>query len=297
MGGCITDLRQLYLNDLQGKESWNARDFFQGSSSFIKSDRQCVLATVRKCGDAFQFADANLKADPKFVLEVVNICSSAFQFAGSTLKANRNFILAVVQIDGNAFQFADKRLKADREFVLEVVQVHFNALHYVNEQIQADVEILKAAKESYLRILDACDGQEAHELLAEGPEPIKADRDCVLATVSKAGIALQCASIRLKRDKEVVLAAVRNHGNALNFADDALQADAEVQTRAKEAYLQNLKGEDCRGAYKLLKDAPEAIREDRECLMATLQITGSSAKMNRSASHLPLDRFRSRSLK
>jgi len=204
-------------------------------------------------------------------------------------KADRDFILAVVQIDSKAFQFVDPFLKADRDFVLAVVKVHVNALKYAGDKIQADAEIQQAANETYIRKLEGCSSQGAHELLADGPDSVKADRDCVLATVSKAGAALQCANVALKGDKEVVLAAVTNYGNALKFADNAIQADEEVQTRARETYIENLKGKDCRGAYKLLNDSPQAIREDNACVLATLQITGASMKL---AGSRATERFR-----
>jgi len=53
-------------------------------------------------------------------------------------------------------------------------------------------------------------------------EELKADREIVLAVVSKKGYALKYVAEELKADREIVLAAVSQNGSAGQFAAEEL---------------------------------------------------------------------------
>ena len=61
--------------------------------------------------------------------------------------------------------------------------------------------------------------------LQRAPEHLRANRDVVLAAVTKNGCALRYAAEALLADREVVLAAVQQDERALWFAAPALRAD------------------------------------------------------------------------
>jgi len=82
-------------------------------------------------------------------------------------------------------------------------------------------------REAFLRKVDGAWGTVVERLLRDSPPNIKGDKQCVLAAVSKCGMALHYADETLKSDKQVVLAAVTQDGRALKFALNGLNQDPD----------------------------------------------------------------------
>jgi hypothetical protein len=70
------------------------------------------------------------------------------------------------------------------------------------------------------------------EALRYACKSLQADREVVMAAVTRNGEALEYAAEALRADREVVLAAVRQNGLALGCADGALWANEEVMSAA-----------------------------------------------------------------
>ncbi|MEI6269701.1 MAG: DUF4116 domain-containing protein, partial [Methylococcaceae bacterium] len=121
-----------------------------------------------------------------------------------------------------------------------------HALRYADEILKADREIVLAAVSKYGPALEYAD------------KILKADREIVLAAVSKDGRALEYADEILKADREVVLVAVSNNGDALEYADEILQADREVVLAAVSK------------DGRALEYADEILKADREVILEAL---------------------------
>jgi len=87
-------------------------------------------------------------------------------------------------------------------------------------------------------------------------EPLKADRDVVLAAVQQNGWALRYAADELRANKDVVVAAVSQSGWALEDAAAPLKADRDVVMAA------------IRGSKWALRFAAAELRSDKEVLGA-----------------------------
>ena len=64
--------------------------------------------------------------------------------------------------------------------------------------------------------------------LQNASEPLRADKEIVLAAVKQSGRVLEYASEPLRADKEIVLAAVKQNWRALEYASEPLRADKEI---------------------------------------------------------------------
>ena len=67
-----------------------------------------------------------------------------------------------------------------------------------------------------------------HDALVYAAATLKADKDVVLAAVTHNGKQLHHASAALLSDRQVVLAAVNNDGNALYYGSEELRSDSQV---------------------------------------------------------------------
>jgi len=90
--------------------------------------------------------------------------------------------------------------------------------------------VAKKAEEAqdFLQNLEKIEEEYIVDFLVNSPSSVNANRECVLAAVSKLGYALEYAAEQLKADKGLVLAAVTRHGWALEYAADQLKADKAV---------------------------------------------------------------------
>jgi sulfur carrier protein ThiS len=75
-------------------------------SILASSDKNIVLAAVKKNGRALQYASEELKEDRELVLTAVQQNGRALQFASKNLKENREFILEAVQQNALALEYA-----------------------------------------------------------------------------------------------------------------------------------------------------------------------------------------------
>lgn len=97
-----------------------------------------------------------------------------------------------------------------------------------------DLDLVQRTTEqlAWLQELRARDGWAAYWWLQRAAEEVKADREVILAAVSKLGIqarkVLQLAPEGLRADREVVLQAVSRDGKALQYASEDLRGDHEV---------------------------------------------------------------------
>lgn len=93
-----------------------------------------------------------------------------------------------------------------------------------------DLLLIQRSEEQVQQLLELeeLDSSSAREWLRLAPEPVKENREMVLAAVAKDGLALLYACPQLKGDSEIVLTAVANNGLALQFAEKPLRADRGI---------------------------------------------------------------------
>lgn len=192
-----TDPKQAFLEKVDKNSYHNVDYLLRDAGKLVQSDRECVIAAVRKYGFAWKYASDDLKAEQEVLF-------TAFQKQGLTVDSSMNakeLMLAKVTStsDGNAWYDASSALKNDPD-ILEAAFKRQGLLPWNHIFKKMTVKELWLAKVT----------QEGNALQYASNE-LKDDRDVVLAAVKNDGLALEHASDVLKADKEVVLAAGTQH--------------------------------------------------------------------------------------
>jgi uncharacterized protein YdeI (YjbR/CyaY-like superfamily) len=209
----------------------------------LNTDKQRLLAAIKKNPDAFRDAPSSFRDDREVVLAAVERDGYTLFFASEELRGDKQVVLAAVGQNYNAIIFASEPLQSDKEVILCTVSQHANALQYVPEALRNDKDVMLAAVKK-----DGC-------ALFFASKELQADQKVVLAAVSQNGLALEHASDALRNDLHVVLTAVCKNGLALQHASDAFRSKKQVILTAikKAASAFEL-------ASKELQSEPEIIR-------------------------------------
>jgi transposase len=186
----------------------------------LRSDREIVLAALRKNRWVLEHVAEKFKVDREIVLAAVKQWGLALEYAAKSLQSDREIVLAAVKKNGNALEHAAEKLKADREIVLAALNQNGTALKYAAEKFKADREIVLAAVKQWGIALEYA------------AKSLQSDREIVLSAVNQTGIALKYAAEKLKADREIVLAAVRQNGWALKHAAENFKTDREFMLAA-----------------------------------------------------------------
>ena len=97
-------------------------------------------------------------------------------------------------------------------------------------------------------------------------EPLKDNKDIVIAAVKQEPVALKWASPRLKKDKKIVMLATQKYDKAIEYADRKLHTDEDVIN----AYLSSCykKGLDFEGGViSTLKEEYENLLKEQKIII------------------------------
>mmetsp|Transcript_154140 Transcript_154140/g.272128 ORF Transcript_154140/g.272128 Transcript_154140/m.272128 type:complete len:284 (+) Transcript_154140:75-926(+) len=161
----------------------------------LRSDRDIVLAALRRDGHSLQFVSDALRSDPDVVLAAVKISGRSLEYASTSLQADKELVMLAVSQDGLAIRYADRQLRSDLDVVLAAVKQNGFALEMVPSDMQArhDVASLALQQEG-----------EAFQFLSDS---LKNERDLVLMAVRSSADALRWVPSSFRHDDEVVKAA------------------------------------------------------------------------------------------
>jgi hypothetical protein len=108
------------------------------------SNKEFVLAAVRRNGYALQYAHNDLKKDKEIVLASVTEYGYSLYYVHDDFKNDREIVLAAVTQNGNSLEYAHDDLKNDEEFLYEVdqikkIEVDSNIFNFVSERIKEKI--------------------------------------------------------------------------------------------------------------------------------------------------------------
>jgi len=83
------------------------------------SDREVVLAALRKTASALRYAAPELQADREIVLAAVRKDPDSLKYAASELQADREIVLEALRKDASSLMYAAPELRADPKIILE----------------------------------------------------------------------------------------------------------------------------------------------------------------------------------
>ena len=152
------------------------------------------------------------------------------------------------------FENAPEALRADRQVALAAVAKRGEALQCASEGLRADPEFMRAVRQRLLEAIAQADSFDAWRLFENAPAALRADR-------------------------QVALAAVVKHGDALEYASAALRDDPEFMRSVRQRLLEDIAQADSFDAWRLFRDAPAALRADRQVALAAVAENGDALQL------------------
>ena len=174
-----------------------------------------------------------LQHDPDFFLEAINsnswdfwagFLSLGLRHVSKELQNNKEIVLAAVQRTGLALEFASQELRSVPEIVLEALRKDPTAVRFVAPELLSNRDFMFAALRQ---------PAQHGEALMYAADPLKSDRELVLAAVQQDGTALAHAADVLKSDWEVVFEAVLQNSAAVEYASHTLRSDHGLRPLAE----------------------------------------------------------------
>jgi len=259
----------------------------QFATKELQSDKDLVLAAVRRGGKALRFASNALRNDEEVAELAIASDVSAFCVAGKAVRKSHRFAKKACGANVDNVRWCHPELLADNGFLLPFVAKCGGLLRFA---LKPSVELIQAAVQQ--------DGLALEFVADKNLTP-----DIVLAAVAQNGHALKFAkhhindfcvvleavatdyhALRHVGNKELVIRLVRAHPEALKFAQSHFLNDVEVVQSAydvdpsclrfagKEAVLQML-----RLHGNILEYTKKSIQMDAEVL-ALAQAYGSPTR-------------------
>ena len=109
---------------------------------YIRSDREVVLAAVRRRGCELDYAPGQLKKDREVVLAAVGQKGLALEHASEELQNDREVVLAAVKQDGGVLKSVSDKFKNDREVILAAVKQDPTTVVHASIEIRLDFDFL-----------------------------------------------------------------------------------------------------------------------------------------------------------
>jgi len=106
-----------------GSDSWKSLQEMVNDKN-INSNKECMLALVRKNGQMLSFANEKLQCDKEVVLTAVRKDCSALRYANETLQSDRDFVLTALKLGrGKALDFVNHSLQTDAQILALAFQL------------------------------------------------------------------------------------------------------------------------------------------------------------------------------
>lgn len=258
-----------------------AEDFAEREKRW-EACRQAVEQTLKdpaKRAEAFRSA---MEAGLKETNESMNKISSVGwkDFLSGLYSDMKDYLSGLSSDMSDNYYSSLKEKESILSDVMHSCRIPFEEINYKNiftdEMItdcvsQSTFELLKESEE-YILWADAQKkwrhtDEEILEAVARGDfslleRKLCYDKDFMLKTVARNGLAIAYASAKLQADKDVVLAAVHENGYALNYASEALRADKEVVLAA------------CASCGEAIECSDRKLRADRDVILASIESYG-----------------------
>lgn len=219
----------------------NLTSLYYANKAFA-SDRDVVIAAVKKSGLEMSYVDAKFYDDKDIVLlalktgqvgEIMKLVSPqlkddddvallalkkdifSLKYLSNKYQDNKELILSKKLFD---LEGVSERLKADREVVLMSVSLVGENLKYASSELQDDEEIvLSAVKNS------ACE-----TAFKYASERLRGNETIAKAAIKNFWDACQYLSPEGRNNKEIMLYVLKKDGSYFNLASDALKRDKKV---------------------------------------------------------------------
>jgi len=171
---------------------------------FVKEDRSCVLSAVIQNGHALQFVADIWKWDPEVVWMAVNETNDK-----AARDRSRHCLLGLLVKPELA------HLAQRGPVTVCDMDLSFKTKFFAADILQPPKTKDYTSRDSYNTRFQFADQITAFQFAAE---PLKRNKQFVIAVVSRNGNALQYVADVLKRDRQVVLTAVKRNRDSVKYA-------------------------------------------------------------------------------
>lgn len=239
------------------------------------SNKESVLAEIKKDGFNYQFASAELMADREVLLAAVKNYGWALAHAPSEYQDDKEIVLLAIKNEKtlvevcSILKYVSRELRHDKEVVDAAIKSHKGAeiytyppenewgdKPYVLRQVREDGHELENASDDLKANLDIIS-----TAIKQNPYAMRhvTSKDATIEIVSKNPKLYNKIHPTLKSDKDVILAAVQSNGLILSDAYYNFTSDKEVVLAA------------VRQDGLALAFASERLQNDNEVVLAAMQ--------------------------
>jgi hypothetical protein len=250
----------------------------------LRDDRIVVMEAVKNRPDAFQHASERLKNDRVFAAEIITHTEASYlPYLSDRLRGDRDVVLRCVELDGSHLEHSSDDCKQDRDVVATAVRVARKQDSWARGgNLRHASDALKRDGGFVLELMEAC-----QTVVEHCADELKSDRQFMLKAVSMLGMSLCHATEALNDDCELAAEAIKQDSSCYTYyISDRLKADPQLAAMAaaggqfRWGMPDNIAGS--RGAMLAvvgadggcLRYAPEALRADREVVLAAVRQAG-----------------------
>lgn len=158
--------------------------------------------------------DSAFYENQDFFKYALRVEAGIMEYAPEEFKSNKEIAELAVLFNYNNLDFVSDEIKADEEFIKKVIRSEPSAIRYLKKDLLLNKEFLKSLNDHNVA-----------DLLKDGPEELKQDREFVLKYIGIAGYHIEHLSSEFKNDRDVALRATRNNAHAMEFVSDELKKD------------------------------------------------------------------------
>ncbi len=232
---------EIVLNTLQHKVDRGIFAPLQFVHEKLRGNRDVVLNATKVSGFNFSYADSKFMCDREIVLHAVKTAGYLLNKVCHELKDDEEIVKIAIKRNGENIKYASERIKGIKEIALCAIETYGRAFEYLSDELKNDKDIILPAvkqegigvisftsAERYCADKDVTEANEIFKIREKEINDSKLDyttsknltqnREFVLNAVSKDGMSLQYASLKLKKDREIIRTAISNNGYAYKFA-------------------------------------------------------------------------------
>lgn len=184
----------------------------QTQREFKFQTRETVIAVIRQTPAAFQWASVELKDDAGVVRAAVEKCGRSLMHASREMKNNYDIVMTAVQSKGIALYYASSDLRDDIDIVMAAIRNDGRAFRCASSRLRGTYDVAMAAAQS------------RPDILAFASPEMRDNEDIMRTAIEYGGgMAINCASDRLRDNSSFIAMAIDDDDRAIQYASPRLQ--------------------------------------------------------------------------
>ena len=187
-----------------------------GNPGVSWTNKDDVIAAVKKDGQRLQYADSGLRDDFDVVIVAVTQDPDALQYASRGLRSNKEIgFAAACEGERRNIAYINDDLLQDRGFAMELAQYS----SFISKYFKDDKEIVLTVMSRGVSFIT----------FNSAGSKVRSDKDFMLKIIEENPLCFQYASEALRDDEEVAIAAIKGWSHQFEFASKRIQNNPKIQ--------------------------------------------------------------------